>query len=38
MLDLMYNVPSETDVKELVIDEDVVMRRTEPLARFKKAG
>ena len=38
MLDLMYNVPSETDVKELVIDEDVVMRRAEPLARFKKAG
>ncbi len=38
MLDLMYNVPSESEVKELVIDEDVVLRRTEPLARFKKAG
>ena len=38
MLELMYNVPSESEVKELVIDEDVVLRRTEPLARFKKAG
>ena len=38
MLDLMYNVPSQTEVKELVIDKDVVLRRAEPLAMFKKAG
>jgi len=31
-------VPSQSEVKELVIDEDVVLRRTEPLAQFKKAG
>ena len=37
MLDLMYNVPSETDVQECLIDEDVVLRRTEPLV-YKKAG
>ncbi|MEM1247835.1 MAG: ATP-dependent Clp protease ATP-binding subunit ClpX [Acidobacteriota bacterium] len=38
MLDLMYTLPSQTDVKECVIDEDVVMSRTHPLAVYKKAG
>ena len=38
MLDLMYTLPSQSDIKECVIDEDVVMSRTHPLAVYKKAG
>ena len=36
MLDLMYTIPSRSDVKECVITEDVVLHRNEP-AVFKKA-
>jgi ATP-dependent Clp protease ATP-binding subunit ClpX len=38
MLDLMYDVPSDHDVKECVIDEDRVLRFSQPLAVYKKAG
>ena len=38
MLDLMYTLPSQNDVDECLIDEDVVLSRTNPLAVFKKAG
>ena len=37
MLELMYNLPSEPDVHECMIDEDVVLKKTEPLV-YKKAG
>jgi ATP-dependent Clp protease ATP-binding subunit ClpX len=37
MLELMYNVPSESDIEECTIDEDVVLRRTQPLV-YRKAG
>ena len=38
MLDLMYTVPSERDVKQLAIDEHYVSGRIQPLTLYKKAG
>jgi ATP-dependent Clp protease ATP-binding subunit ClpX len=38
MLDLMYNVPSQRDIKQCVINEEAVTRHMEPLALYKKAG
>ena len=38
MLDLMYNVPSQRDIKQCVINEEAVNRHMEPLALYKKAG
>ncbi len=38
MLEMMYNVPSQTDVKELLINEDVVRGHCQPIPAFKKAG
>ncbi|HVS63313.1 MAG TPA: ATP-dependent Clp protease ATP-binding subunit ClpX [Thermoanaerobaculia bacterium] len=38
MLDLMYDLPSDHDIKECVIDEDIVLRFSQPLAVYKKAG
>ena len=36
MLDLMYNIPSQRDVKDCVIDEETVLNRKQP-APLKKA-
>ena len=38
MLDLMYNVPSQRDIKQCVINEEVVAQHMQPLALYKKAG
>jgi ATP-dependent Clp protease ATP-binding subunit ClpX len=38
MLDLMYTVPSQSDIQECLIDEDVVLSRTQPIEVYKKAG
>jgi ATP-dependent Clp protease ATP-binding subunit ClpX len=38
MLDLMYTVPSQRDIKQCVIDEDVVANRIQPITLYKKAG
>jgi ATP-dependent Clp protease ATP-binding subunit ClpX len=38
MLDMMYDVPSDRDVKECTIDENAVVARTRSLAAYKKAG
>ena len=38
MLDLMYHLPAQTDVKECVITEEVVKSRDDSLALLKKAG
>jgi ATP-dependent Clp protease ATP-binding subunit ClpX len=38
MLDLMYTVPSQRDIKECVINEEVVVNRTQPITVFEKAG
>jgi len=38
MLEIMYQVPSVPDIKELVISRDVVERRVPPLTAFRKVG
>ncbi len=38
MLDLMYTVPSEHNIDQLVVDEELVAKRTQPVELFKKAG
>ncbi len=38
MLEVMYQVPSRSDVTELVVTPDVVERRVAPLAAIRKAG
>ncbi|HXI03450.1 MAG TPA: ATP-dependent Clp protease ATP-binding subunit ClpX [Candidatus Saccharimonadales bacterium] len=38
MLDLMYQLPSTTDVSEVVITRDVVDRKVDPLAVLRAAG
>jgi len=38
MLDLMYTVPSQPDIKECVINEEVVVNRSQPIAVYRKAG
>jgi ATP-dependent Clp protease ATP-binding subunit ClpX len=38
MLDLMYTVPSQRDIKQCLINEDVVASRTQPITLYKKAG
>ena len=38
MLEVMYEVPSRSDVTEIVVTPDVVERRVAPLAAIRKAG
>ena len=38
MLDLMYTVPSQRDIKQCVINEEVVASRIQPIMLYKKAG
>ncbi|MCX7895139.1 MAG: ATP-dependent Clp protease ATP-binding subunit ClpX [Thermoanaerobaculum sp.] len=38
MLDVMYQVPSRSDITEIVITREVVERRVTPLASIRKAG
>ena len=38
MLDLMYNIPSQHDIQQCVINEDVVTSRIQPITLYKKAG
>jgi len=35
MLDLMYDVPSEPDIKEVVISEDTILRSEQPLIVYE---
>jgi ATP-dependent Clp protease ATP-binding subunit ClpX len=37
MLDLMYNVPSQRDIKQCVINEETVENRVQPITLYKKA-
>jgi ATP-dependent Clp protease ATP-binding subunit ClpX len=37
MLELMYNVPSQRDIKQCVINEEVVESRVQPITLYKKA-
>ncbi len=36
MLDIMYDVPGMTDVKEIVINEEVIERGESPLVVYQK--
>jgi ATP-dependent Clp protease ATP-binding subunit ClpX len=38
MLDMMFMLPSQSDVKEVVISKDVVVNRSNPLVVMEKAG
>ena len=38
MLEVMYEVPSRSDVTEIVVTREVVERRVAPLASMRKAG
>ena len=37
MLDLMYEVPSQTEIKEVVITEDVILKKGEPFKFFESS-
>jgi ATP-dependent Clp protease ATP-binding subunit ClpX len=36
MLDVMYDIPSRNDVKECVINEDVILKKETPILLFEK--
>ncbi len=36
MLDIMYDVPSRSGIKEVVINEDVITRQEQPLIVYAK--
>jgi ATP-dependent Clp protease ATP-binding subunit ClpX len=38
MLDLMYTIPSQRDIKQCLINEEVVASRMQPIMMYKKAG
>ena len=38
MLDMMYTIPSQPNIKECVITEEVVESRVQPMMLFKQAG
>jgi ATP-dependent Clp protease ATP-binding subunit ClpX len=38
MLDLMYTIPSQRDIKQCLINEEVVASRMQPIMLYKKAG
>ncbi|MEL7060656.1 MAG: ATP-dependent Clp protease ATP-binding subunit ClpX [Acidobacteriota bacterium] len=38
MLDLMYQIPSRADVEEVVISEEVVLNKVQPLMVYRQAG
>jgi ATP-dependent Clp protease ATP-binding subunit ClpX len=38
MLDLMYTIPSQREIEECVITEDVVAKRSQPITAYRKAG
>ncbi len=38
MLDIMYEIPQQKGVKKVIVDEDVVKRRKEPILIYEKAS
>ncbi|MES3037961.1 MAG: ATP-dependent Clp protease ATP-binding subunit ClpX [Bdellovibrionota bacterium] len=38
MLDVMYEIPSKTDVKEVIVDEHVILNKKQPTLVFKTAA
>ena len=35
MLEVMYDIPSETDIKECVISEEVVLKKEQPILIYE---
>ena len=38
MLDIMYDIPSQPGIKEVVINEDVVTQKEQPLIVYQKTA
>jgi len=38
MLDMMFTLPSQSEVKEVVVSKDVVLKKSNPLVVMEKAG
>ncbi len=38
MLDMMFMLPSQTEVKEVVVTRDVVLKKSSPLIIMEKAS
>jgi ATP-dependent Clp protease ATP-binding subunit ClpX len=38
MMDIMFEVPSRTDVKEVIINEDVILKKEKPIMLFEKSA
>jgi ATP-dependent Clp protease ATP-binding subunit ClpX len=38
MVDIMYEIPSRTDVKEVIINDDVIAKKEKPILLFEKAA
>ncbi|RLB02946.1 MAG: ATP-dependent Clp protease ATP-binding subunit ClpX, partial [Deltaproteobacteria bacterium] len=38
MLDIMYEIPSQTNIQECVISEDVILRKERPLMLYQKTA
>ena len=36
MLDLMYEIPSQTNIKEVVINEECIFKKQEPVIVYEK--
>jgi ATP-dependent Clp protease ATP-binding subunit ClpX len=36
MVDVMYEIPSLTDVKECIVTEEVILKKERPILIFKK--
>jgi ATP-dependent Clp protease ATP-binding subunit ClpX len=38
MLDVMYDIPSQPNIKEVLISEEVVTNRAHPIVLYQKAA
>ena len=38
MLDVMYDIPSQPNIKEVLISEEVVTNKEQPIILFQKAA
>ena len=36
MLDIMYDIPSEDHVKEVIVNEEVILRKEKPLVLYEE--
>ena len=36
MLDIMYDIPSRTNIREVIINEEVIAKRQEPVIVYEK--